>query len=586
MNANEEYTFNVNLRGMIDILSNHLYSSSKVFIRELLQNSADAITLRKAHENIREPHINIKIDDKNSLVFSDNGSGLTEEEIHKFISVIGMSSKRSSDISFIGRFGIGLLSCFMVTSEIVLRTRSYLTPDKVFEWHGCANGKYTVKEIDYDMETGTEIYIKAMSGSKEIFTFNEILSTVRYYGLPLPYPVYVSDGNFSAHANVLFEKTSDDDYKNALAMGRHIFSTDYDFIDFIPLESESGIFSGAAYILPFTVSAASSHKHRIYLKNILLTEDGSSILPEWAFFVRCFFNTEKLSPNASREDFYHNDLLEKAKNEISHCISSYLERISIQDPALLARIVSLHGTALKSVAAENERLFKIFMPYFMFETSFGTRNGKMLMHYDYTVFYTSDADSFRQLRPVFCEKDELLINVSHVYDQELLAMLEKLDLARTEAISETLLDTMLEEPFDTDEFELLCSVAGDALAEYDCVVRIKSFDPPQLVSLYTINTDGELLRDIEEAKKNSDSMFDGTLTAFEDEIAADASSVLYLNADNPLITKLASVSDRDKLSVFIQILYVQALNSGGFPVSGNEMLRMNENLIKLIEWGI
>jgi len=584
----DEYIFNVNLGGMMDLLSNHLYSTPKVFLRELLQNSADAINLRKTKDNEFEPRIDIIITENKSLVFRDNGSGLTKDEIHKFISVIGSSSKKeyNENVSFIGRFGIGMLSCFMVTPEIVLRTRSYRTPDKVHEWHGYTNGKYTVEDTDSDMPAGTEITITASEKFAGYFSFSEILAAVRYYALPLPYPVYVTCGNVSVRANPLFNKTSTNDRENVLTMGRHIFGTDFDFIDYIPLESESGLFSGVAYILPFTVSAASVRSHRIYLKNILLTEDGSSILPEWAFFVQCFFNTDKLSANAARENFFRNDLLRKAESEIERCISSYLERISLQNPALLARIVSIHGNALKSVAAENERLFKIFMPYFNFESSFGIRSGKTLMHYDYTIFYTTDADTFRQLRPVFCEKDELLVNASQVYIRELICSLEKLGIAHTESVSETLLDTFLEDPPDADDYDYVCAISSIALEKYDCSVRIKSIIPAQLTALYTINTDGQLKRDIERSKKNSDGSFDEMLDAFSSELSADSSSVLYLNAENPLVMKLADTDDPEKIEVCAYIIYIQALIAGGFPVSAPELFMMNENLIKLLEWGL
>jgi len=582
----EEYVFNVNLKGMLDILSNHLYSTPKVFIRELLQNSVDAINLRRSYESFEDPRIDIIIEENKSLTFRDNGSGLTEEEIHKFISVIGQSSKRDSRMSFIGRFGIGILSCFMVTPEITLRTRSYKTPDKVYEWHGFTDGKYTVSEISDDMKTGTEIYIKPSPSSESLFSFSDILGTVRYYGLPVQYPIYVTRGNFSARANPLFNKTSTSDRENVLSMGRHIFGTDFDFLDYIPLESESGLFSGVAYILPFTVSAASVRKHRIYLKNILLTEDGASILPEWAFFLKCFFNTDKLSATASREDFYRNELLDTAKKEISQCISSYLERISIQNPTLLARIVSLHGLALKSVAAENERIFKIFMPYFNFETSFGIRKGKMLMNYDYSIFYTTDSETFRQLKPVFCEKDELLVNCGLVYDKELISMLEKLNLAHTEAINTNLLNTMLEDPDETDDLFFLWLVATKALEQYDCSVCIKNFSPSQLSALYTTNSDGEISKEIEKTKQNSDEIFLNMLDSLGEELLYISPAMLYLNAGNSIITKLSHLDNPEKIQTFVRILYFNALITGGFPVSGSDLSIANEDLIKLIEWGL
>lgn len=583
-----EYTFSVNLGGMIDILSNHLYSSPKVFLRELLQNSSDAISLRKKLEpGFSSPQINIIAEERRSLTFIDNGSGLTEEEIHKFISVIGQSSKRSENSSFIGRFGIGLLSCFIVTDEIILRTRSVKSPECVLEWHGFSNGNYSVREIESDMEIGTEIFIQAMKNYEELFTFDDILKNIRYYGLPIPYPVYISSsGNAKVRANSLFQKNGGNERANILEMGRRIFGTEYDYLDYIPLNSKKGLFSGAAYILPFTVSAASNSRHRIYLKNMLLTEDGSSILPEWAFFVQCFFNTDKLRPTASREDFYRDSLLQEAREEISQCISAYLERISIQNPELLTKIVTLHGTALKSVAAENERLFKIFMPYFRFETSLGTLSGKTLMRYDKTIFCTQDIDTFRQLRPIFAEKGELLVNMGYVHEKALMEMLDRTGSAHTEPLSGNLLESMLEDADEPDDYSFLLSVFSESLAEYGCRVQVKSFSPEQLATVYSINPDGELKRDIKRSKETADSMFSDMLDAFEEEIEEEASAALYLNSRSHLIRKLSAVSDKEKLRVFSQILYVQSLIAGGFPIHGSELNTMNGSLIKLIEWGI
>ena len=583
-----DYLFSVNLGGMIDILSNHLYSSPKVFLRELLQNAADAISLRKNNDkDFDTPQIDITVDERKSLIFRDNGNGLTEEEIHKFISVIGQSSKRGENSSFIGRFGIGLLSCFIVTDEIILRSRSAKTPDKVHEWHGFSDGKYSVKEISSDMPIGTEILIKTDEKHSHLFCADEVIKNIKYYGLPIPYPVYVYMGDgVKIRANIMFSKNDGDERQNILDMGKNIFGVSYDYLDYIPLNSAKGLFSGVAYILPFTVSAAAKSKHRIYLKNMLLTEDGSSILPEWAFFLQCFFDTEKLSPTASREDFYHDELLNEAKEEISACIASYLERLSIRNPKMLQKIVSLHGVALKSIAAENERLFRIFMPYFTFETSFGDISGKMLMAYRNEVFFTSDIDAFRQLRPIFTEKKELLVNTGYVHEKALLNMLNTLGISKVEPLSDNLLESLLEDAEDDEDYKYLLEIFSSELRGYDCRVMLKSFSPAQLATIYTLSTEAELKRDINSAKEKSDSMFMGMLDAFAEDIDENASAILYLNSKNKLIQKLSENADSEKLSVYAKILYVQALIAGGFPIRSSEMNIMNANLIKLIEWGI
>jgi molecular chaperone HtpG len=94
----QQYTFQVNLGGMIDILANHLYSEDSVFIRELLQNATDAITARKKLDKSFNPQIEIELinhkDSSSQISITDNGIGLSEEEVHGFLSVIGASSKK------------------------------------------------------------------------------------------------------------------------------------------------------------------------------------------------------------------------------------------------------------------------------------------------------------------------------------------------------------------------------------------------------------------------------------------------------------------------------------------------------------
>lgn len=147
----ENYNFRVDLKGIIRLLSDNLYSSDKVFLRELLQNAADAIDARKkADSSYTEGKITVTYQRNKSgaqLIFADNGIGLTKDEIHSFLSVIGQSSKRSDEVrnSFIGQFGIGLLSCFLVSNEIKVVTRS-VTEEQCYQWVGKSDGSYVITE--------------------------------------------------------------------------------------------------------------------------------------------------------------------------------------------------------------------------------------------------------------------------------------------------------------------------------------------------------------------------------------------------------------------------------------------------------
>ncbi|SDA15663.1 molecular chaperone HtpG [Ruminococcus sp. YE71] len=583
-----EHQFSVDLGGMISILSDHLYSSPDVFLRELLQNAADAIGMRKrSDKTFKDPEINVTADGK-SIVFRDNGTGLTEEEVHKFVSVIGKSSKRGSG-SFIGRFGIGLLSCFIVTDEIVLRSRSVKAPDCAVEWHGFADGRYSIRQIPPDMPIGSSISFSPSEGKESFFEAELCEERLRYFGLPLPYPIYVSaDGITKTRANVLYigEEGGRNERRFVLDTGKRIFGADTEFLDYIPLDSPSGLFSGAAYILPFTVSAAGSPKrHRIYLKSMLLTEDGTGLLPEWAFFVRCFINTDKLRPTASREGFYQDELLDKARQEIAECISGYLELLSVKDPTLLQRIGRLHGTALRSIACENEQLLRTFLPYFMFETSFGSVSGETLTDSRKDIFYISDIEVFRQLKPIFAEADRLLVNTAYVHEKDLLLFAERLGIMKVQQLSDNVLSDTLGECPNEEDFDGLVKIFDSALKKFDCRAVMRSFKPEQLSAIYSRSADADIKRDIQHSKENGDAVFGSMLGVFEEEYK-DVTASLYLNCRSELIQRLSSVSDRVKLTTFAKILYVQALISGGYPVHAKEMNIMNENLIKLIEWGI
>ncbi|RSN08879.1 HSP90 family protein, partial [Streptomyces sp. WAC 01325] len=148
--AATDRTFQVDLRGLVDLLSHHLYSSPRVYLRELLQNAVDALTARHAVESHGNFGIRLYADGKVVRV-EDDGVGLTEADVHTFLATIGRSSKRAERIAeqradFIGQFGIGLLSCFLVADEIHVVSRSARTPDApAVEWRGRGDGSYTVR---------------------------------------------------------------------------------------------------------------------------------------------------------------------------------------------------------------------------------------------------------------------------------------------------------------------------------------------------------------------------------------------------------------------------------------------------------
>ena len=588
----EPFVFKVNLGGMIDILANHLYSSPDVFIRELLQNGTDAISGRRLLDpTFNQGKITIRVTPGESITFTDNGTGLTEAEIHQFLAVIGQSSKRDLETGrilddYIGRFGIGMLSCFMVTDEILLRTRSVKEPDKAYEFQGRPDGTYSITETDTaDVPVGTRILIQTKAGAEQYFDEETVTRLVRYYGLPLPFPVMLeSEDGTQSRINEMIPAGSNA-RDSVMALGREIFESD--FLGYIPLESKSGLFSGVAYILPHAVSLHAKTHHRIYLKNMLLTEDGESILPKWSGFLRCFLNTQKLRPTASRENFYEDDLLAQARDELSACISEYLIGLSAKNPPLLEDIIRIHIMAIKSMASEDETFFRTFIPFIRFETNMGELTGKELLSRHDPISFTTDINQFHRTSALMLSQGQLLVNACYVYDASLLRMLQdyepELIIYPLELVT---FDEFLEEPGGDAQKEAaeLLHIAEPLFRKFDCDAALKAFSPSQLPVFYMLDDNAQTLREIRHSQENSHELFSSMLNAFAEEIGP-ARAAFYLNWRNPLIKRLARLQDAEKVRVCLEILYVQALLTGRFPMQGNEMSLLNDNLIQLIEWG-
>ena len=132
--------------------------------------------------------------------------------------------------------------------------------------------------------------------------------------------------------------------------------------------------------------------------------------------------------------------------------------------------------------------------------------------------------------------------------------------------------------------ERLLSAASRILKKYDCKAAVKEFRPFDIPVLYTINEKAYESRQIKRSKENANDVFSDMLTSFENELGSDAKACLYFNTNNLIIRKLIDNDDREKIECYIEILYVQSLLSGHFPLLNNELKTLNENLYKLMEF--
>lgn len=595
----DDFRFQVDLHGVIDLLSEHLYSGPHVYIREMLQNAVDAITAREQIDpghvgEIRLELIAPRNDLPPTLAVHDNGIGLTEAEIHQFLATIGQSSKRDELFrnDFIGQFGIGLLSGFVVSEEIVVITRSARSAGPAVEWRGRSDGTYSVRRLERAIAPGTQVYLRAKPGCAEYFDRAYVEAKARHYGSLLPFPIEVTAGAERIPINEeppwrLGGTGLQAQREALLEYGRRVFETD--FFDAIPLRSEVGGVEGIALVLPHAAGASRKRVHRVYLKSMLLSERVENLLPEWAFFVTCVVNATDLRPTASRESFYEDDKLAAARRALGGCLRDYLVHLARTDRARLDRLIDLHFLAIKALAVEDDEFYRIFVDWLPFETSMGPMTlGEYRREYG-AIRYAPTRDQFRQIAGVASAQSMCIINGGYVYDTELLEKLpEVFDDAEVERIDAAELAQSFDELnlAEREEVFELARLADIVLQPFQCAVQIKKFEPVELPTLYTADDSATFLRNVERSKDVSGDLWSGVLDRISEGVSASSYAQLCLNYRNPLVRRMARLADRTLAGRAVEMLYVQALLLGHHPLRAKEMGLLNSGLLGLIEYGV
>ena len=593
-----DHRFQVSLRGVIDLLSHHLYSSPGVYVRELLQNATDAIRARQHLEPGHTGTVRLELMEKQdgsppTLLFTDDGVGLTEDEIHRFLATIGESSKREAlearRNDFIGQFGIGLLSCFMVCDELLVVTRSARGDGRTLEWRGRHDGTYAVRESEHPLaQPGTQVFLVARPDMAEWFNARRLRSLASHYGGLLPFPIHLTTPEGSERLDVNgapwrreYESAAER-RKALLAYGRELFDTD--FIDCIPLRSTAGDVDGVAFVLPASPHFNSRQKHRVYLKHMLLSESAENLLPDWAFFVKCVVNANALRPTASRESFYEDESLAAARAALGQGLRAYLMELAREDPRALQRLIALHGLSVKALALDDDDFYRLVIHWLPFETSLGMMTLADYRRAHAVVRYTSTLDGFRQISQVAGAQGLCIINAAYTHDT---ALLEKLPHVVPDAEVEPFSSADLPQSFEEltlDEREAtfpLLRVAEGVLAPFRCGAVVKKFFPAEVPTLYSSDADGAFRRDAERAREESDDLYAGVLDGLMAATGGEQAQLCF-NLHNPVVRRLAAVADRDLMKLSVEMLYVQALLLGHHPLNAQEMVLLNQGLLGLI----
>lgn len=389
------YSTEVNLNGLIEVLSKHLYSTPVVAVRELVQNGHDAIVRRRIEQPDapKDNQIRVVADvAKSTITISDTGAGLTESEIHGFLATVGvgytrMLRQQDDNTGLIGMFGLGFLSAFVLAKEVTVLTTSWQTPDQSWKYHSTDGQKYTVTPHQ-SSETGTQVILTLKEEYSHLASNNLLNRVLSRYCILLHEPVYVGDA--SEPVNKLqppWREVAPEGVTmhRALVQRKNLafaaqFESSFEPICTIPVVPAG--MSDAVGILWIqdgaTYGTSDNRNLSLFLRGMLLDDEARELLPPWAGFIGGVIESSKLTPTASREDLQRDETWVAVQEALKEALISGLSDLAQNQPEIWRRVLMRHNEALLGAALCDDRLFDLLKDRLQVPTSKGALLAKDL----------------------------------------------------------------------------------------------------------------------------------------------------------------------------------------------------------------
>ncbi|CAL4323257.1 Chaperone protein HtpG [Buchnera aphidicola (Myzocallis carpini)] len=366
MPKKEKYQFQSETKQILDLMIHSLYSNKEIFIRELISNASDAIEkirfqlLSQKNNTIQNMKMKIRISinkQSNTLMISDNGIGMTKDEIIQNLGTIANSgtkkflhsinSKKLKNNELIGKFGVGFYSSFIVSEKVIVKTRHHteLEPNNSILWESDGKGEYTIKKTNKkDFGTDIELYLK----NTEIdFLENwKIKNIVCKYSDHISIPIEIQE--YDEKNKVFFWKQ----INKAKALWRIPKSeiTDNEYQDFYKNLSKSNdeplswihnkVEGTQEYISLLYIPKKSdwniwnfdSIKNglKLYIKKTYIMDDANQFLPNYLRFIKGIIDTNNLPINISREILQENNVTKILKKSLTKRILTLIKNLSVE----------------------------------------------------------------------------------------------------------------------------------------------------------------------------------------------------------------------------------------------------------------
>ena len=351
----ESREFQTEVKKLLNIVINSLYTERDIFLRELISNGADALE-KYRHQSLLENEvfdkeapleINISVNDKDhTLTITDSGIGMTREELAADLGTIAHSGSNSfiqnlteaakKDVSLIGEFGVGFYSAFMAAKRVIVQSRSFRMDDEGHEWSSDGEGGYTISACP-GLHRGTKMILELKDDANDYANEETIKRIIKQYSNFVPFPIKVGGEKvntvqavWTRNKNEIKEEEYNEFYKfigNAVDDPgfRLHFSADaplsINALLFVPQENFERM--GFGRVQPGV---------NLYCQKVLIEQHSETILPEWLRFVKGVIDSEDLPLNISRQALQDNALVAKIKKVVTKRFLKFLGEQAKADP--------------------------------------------------------------------------------------------------------------------------------------------------------------------------------------------------------------------------------------------------------------
>ena len=604
----EEKIFKAETKELLNLMIHSIYTNKEIFLRELISNANDAIDklkfksltdtdILKGDDKFR---IDISVDkDNRTLTISDNGIGMTYEEVDDNIGTIAKSGSKlfkeqleeakKGEIDIIGQFGVGFYSGFIVADKITLETKSPYSKNGV-KWVSSGDGNYEIEEIS-KQDRGTKITLHLKDGDEynEFLEDWKIKELVKKYSNYIRYEIYFGNEVINSTKPIWKKdkkELKDEDYNEFYKATFHDWNDpllhinlkvqgniEYDALLFIPKK------------LPFDYYTKNFKRGlQLYTKNVFIMEKCEDLIPEYFNFISGLVDCDSLSLNISREILQQNAELQVISKNLEKKIISELEKILKNDREKYIEFWKEFGRSIKAGVQD----------------MFGMNKEKLQ---DLLIFVSSHDDKYTTLKEYVDRmgdnKEILYVPAESVDAAKYLPKMEKLKeqgrevLILTDKIDEFTLMAMRD--YSGKEFKSINSsdfkfsddkekeeeVKKIADENKELIEKAKEFLKDKVSEVELSNNIGNSASSLL-AKGGLSLEMEKTLSEMtNNNDMPKAEKVLAINPEHILFNRLKSSVNTEDFNKLVDVLYNQALLLEGFNVENPaEFIKNLNSLIK------